>query len=134
MKAKSLRLKCFRNYEELDLSLSPNINVFLGENAQGKTNIAEALYYAAIGRSHRTNADADLIAWDAPAAKIGLLFERLDVENTLEIGCTSDVPMVRGISQKNTPAQNYAAIAMMTINANARLRGEEVQDVPEIKQ
>ena len=84
MKAKSLRLKCFRNYEELDLSLSPNINVFLGENAQGKTNIAEALYYAAIGRSHRTNADADLIAWDAPAAKIELLFERLDVENTLE--------------------------------------------------
>ena len=84
MKAKSLRLKCFRNYEELDLSLSPNINVFLGENAQGKTNIAEALYYAAIGRSHRTNADADLIAWDAPEAKIGLLFERLDVENTLE--------------------------------------------------
>ena len=56
------------------------------------------------------------------------------VENTLYIGSTSDVPMVRGISSKNTPAQNYAAIAMMTINANARLRGEEVQDVPEIKQ
>lgn len=84
MKAKSLRLKKFRNYEELDLSLSPNINVFLGENAQGKTNIAEALYYAAMGRSHRTSTDADLIAWDSPAAKIELLFERLDVENTLE--------------------------------------------------
>lgn len=57
-----------------------------------------------------------------------------DMGNTLDIGCTSDVPMVRGISQKNTPAQNYAAIAMMTINANARIRGDEVQDVPELKQ
>ena len=84
MKAKSLRLKNFRNYTELDLSLSPNINVFLGENAQGKTNIAEALYYAAMGRSHRTSTDTDLISWDAPAARIELLFERLAVENTLE--------------------------------------------------
>ena len=84
MKAKSLRLKDFRNYRELDLTLSPNINVFLGENAQGKTNIAEALYYAAMGRSHRTTTDADLIAWEAPAARIELLFERFDVENTLE--------------------------------------------------
>ena len=57
-----------------------------------------------------------------------------DMGNTLDIGCTSDVPMVRGISQKSTPAQNYAAIAMMTINANARIRGDEVQDVPELKQ
>ncbi|WP_298590962.1 AAA family ATPase, partial [uncultured Selenomonas sp.] len=37
MRAKSLRLTNFRNYETLDLRLSPNINVFLGENAQGKT-------------------------------------------------------------------------------------------------
>ncbi|WP_064087986.1 hypothetical protein [Eikenella corrodens] len=65
-------------------------------------------------------------------AKVIITIE--DVENMLDIGCTSDVPMVRGISQKNTPAQNYAAIAMMTINANARIRGDEVQDVPELKQ
>ena len=65
-------------------------------------------------------------------AKVIITIE--DVENMLDIGCTSDVPMVRGISQKNTQAQNYAAIAMMTINANARIRGDEVQDVPELKQ
>ena len=65
-------------------------------------------------------------------AKVIITIE--DVGNTLDIGCTSDVPMVRGISQKNTPAQNYAAIAMMTLNANARIRGDEVLDVPELKQ
>lgn len=84
MKAKSLRLKNFRNYPELDLSLSPNMNVFLGENAQGKTNIAEALYYAAMGRSHRTSTETDLIHWDHSSARIQLIFERLDVENILE--------------------------------------------------
>ena len=84
MKAKSLQLKNFRNYSELELSLSPNINVLLGENAQGKTNIAEALYYAAMGRSHRTTTDSDLIAWNASEARLHLLFERLDVDNTLE--------------------------------------------------
>lgn len=84
MKAKSLQLKNFRNYSELELSLSPNINVLLGENAQGKTNIAEALYYAAMGHSHRTTTDSDLIAWDASEARLHLLFERLDVDNTLE--------------------------------------------------
>ena len=65
-------------------------------------------------------------------AKVTITIE--DVGNALDIGCTSDVPMVRGISQKNTPAQNYAAIAMMTINANARIRGDEVQDAPDFKQ
>lgn len=65
-------------------------------------------------------------------AKVIITIE--DVENTLDIGCTSDVPMVRGVSQKNTPAQNYAAIAMMTINVNARMRGDEIQDAPEFKQ
>ena len=62
-----------------------------------------------------------------------------DVGNTIEIGCreigcSSDTPMIRGIAKENTPAQNYANIAIMTINANACMRGEEVQDVHELKQ
>ncbi len=84
MKAKNLQLKNFRNYKELHLPLSPNINVFLGENAQGKTNIVEALFYAAMGRSHRTGTDYDLIAWKEDEAMMKLSFERLAVENTLE--------------------------------------------------
>ena len=60
-------------------------------------------------------------------AKVIITIE--DMGNTLDIGCTSDVPMVRGISSKNPPAQNYANIAIMSINANACLRGGEVQDI-----
>ena len=84
MKVRGLQLINYRNYKELELSLSDTINIFLGQNAQGKTNIVEAVYYAAVGNSYRTNQEADLIQWDAPGGSVKLLFERLGVENVLE--------------------------------------------------
>ncbi len=80
----SLQLKDYRNYSDLKLTFDSNINVFLGANAQGKTNIIEAVYYASLGRSHRTHADIELIRWDQPAASVQLGFTRLGVENKLE--------------------------------------------------
>lgn len=58
-----LHLKNFRNYETLDLAFHPNLNLFVGQNAQGKTNIAESIYFLALTRSHRTHTDRDLITW-----------------------------------------------------------------------
>lgn len=84
MKAKSLKLISYRNYKELSLELSSGINIFTGKNAQGKTNIVEALYYAATGGSYRTNTETDLIYWDTPGASIRINFERKDVANELQ--------------------------------------------------
>ena len=53
----SLKLNNFRNYESLDVSFSSGVNVFLGPNAQGKTNLLEAIYVLALTRSHRTSTD-----------------------------------------------------------------------------
>ena len=58
-----LHLNNFRNYDHLDLTFHPNLNLFVGQNAQGKTNIAESIYFLALTRSHRTHADRELIAW-----------------------------------------------------------------------
>ena len=80
----TLHLRNYRNYCDLELKFDPNINVFLGQNAQGKTNIIEAVYYASLGRSHRTHTDTDLIRWEQPAALVQLGFTRLGVENKLE--------------------------------------------------
>jgi len=80
----SLKLKDYRNYSELKLTFDPNINIFLGANAQGKTNIVEAVYYASLGRSHRTHTDTDLIRWESQQALVHLGFTRLGVENSLE--------------------------------------------------
>jgi len=84
MKVKTLTLKDYRNYDNLLLEFSPSINIFLGSNAQGKTNIIEALYYGAMGRSHRTNTDGDLIRWQASEAFVKIEYDRLDVLNQLQ--------------------------------------------------
>lgn len=58
---KSLALTSFRNYSQLSLNFSPELNVFIGKNAQGKTNLLEAIYFLALSRSHRSRYDKDLI-------------------------------------------------------------------------
>lgn len=70
MHIESLKLTGYRNYKKLDLTFSPNINVFIGENAQGKTNVMEAIYVLAMAKSHRTSNDKELIQWDADYGKI----------------------------------------------------------------
>lgn len=79
----SLKLRNYRNYVQLELPLSPGINVFLGRNAQGKTNILEAVCYGSLGHSHRTRTDSDLILWQAPQALLELNVIRMGVENHL---------------------------------------------------
>lgn len=65
-----LALTNYRNYEQLSLTFSPKINVFIGENAQGKTNVMEAIYVLAMAKSHRTSNDKELIRWNEEYAKI----------------------------------------------------------------
>ncbi|HZW50006.1 MAG TPA: DNA replication/repair protein RecF [Bacillota bacterium] len=63
MKLRHLSLITFRNYFALELDLEPGINLFIGANAQGKTNLLEACHLLATGRSHRTFRDQEMIAW-----------------------------------------------------------------------
>ena len=83
MQITELTLRSYRSYETLHLAFDPGVQIFLGANAQGKTNIIEALYYAAFGRSHRTSSDAELIRVRADGAHIGLSFRRHDVPGEL---------------------------------------------------
>lgn len=62
-------LKDFRNYKELDLSFSDGLNILQGKNAQGKTNVLEAIYLCALGKSHRIANDADMIRQGRPFAQ-----------------------------------------------------------------
>lgn len=62
----SLTLKNFRNYDVQKLDFTPGTNIICGDNAQGKTNILEAIYLFSHGRSHRAKHDAELINFDAP--------------------------------------------------------------------
>ncbi|WP_147802520.1 DNA replication/repair protein RecF [Alkalicoccus halolimnae] len=70
MHINELKLKDYRNYEGLTLQFQNRVNVILGENAQGKTNLMESIYVLALARSHRTPRDKELIRWDQPFARI----------------------------------------------------------------
>lgn len=60
----------YRNYKKCGLTFENKVNVILGENAQGKTNLMESIYVLAIAKSHRTSRDKELIKWDEEYAKI----------------------------------------------------------------
>lgn len=76
MRLLSLELDNFRNYQNLEVEFSPGVNVFLGSNAQGKTNLLEAIYVLALARSHRSHSDKELIGWNQKTAKIKGTVER----------------------------------------------------------
>ncbi|WP_027108143.1 DNA replication/repair protein RecF [Lacticigenium naphthae] len=81
----AIELKNYRNYEKVEVSFSNGINIFLGENAQGKTNLMESLYVLAMSRSHRTTNDKELIRWQADFAKISGRVQKKNSSFPLEI-------------------------------------------------
>jgi len=85
MYIKSLTLKNFRNYETQSLTFDKATNVFQGNNAQGKTNLLEALYLFSMGKSFRTNQDSDLIRFGESYTKAELRFCDRNREHVLEI-------------------------------------------------
>ncbi len=64
MKVEHLTLRNFRNYAHCELELHPRLNILVGQNAQGKTNLLESVHFLSTGRSHRTSNQYDLIRWD----------------------------------------------------------------------
>ncbi|MEE0944743.1 MAG: DNA replication/repair protein RecF [Clostridia bacterium] len=75
MEVKRLTLKNFRNYNEETIEFSPRTNLIYGDNAQGKTNILEAVYLAANGRSHRAKQDVQMVKFGEEYARVQVEFE-----------------------------------------------------------
>lgn len=85
MKINSIQLTNFRNYTKSHVQLSSGINVLLGENAQGKTNLLESLSFVSSLRSFRINSESQLIHFDRDASKIKCDFEKSTGSKTLSI-------------------------------------------------
>jgi len=73
-----LTIRSFRNLAEVDLDLAPGVTLFHGANAQGKTNLLEAVHYLATGRSFRTRADRECLPWGAPAGGVARIEGRVE--------------------------------------------------------
>ena len=85
MYVESLELKDFRNYEELNITFGPHINILFGDNAQGKTNILEALYLSVTTKSHRGSKDKDMIRFEKTDAHIKTFLNKDDVTHKVDM-------------------------------------------------
>lgn len=65
MRIENIKIRNFRNIKRIDQQTCPGLNIFIGENAQGKTNILEAIYVLGSGTSFRSNTDCQLLNFDA---------------------------------------------------------------------
>ena len=82
---KELKIENFRNYNFQKIKFDKNINIFYGENAQGKTNIIESIFLCSMGKSFRTNKDKELIKFDKNKTLVEIDFENKDREGNINI-------------------------------------------------
>lgn len=80
-----IKLSNFRNYNYQEIKLHENINVFYGENAQGKTNIIESIFLSSIGKSFRTSNEKELIRFGEEKAVSEIYFQKSDRDGKIKI-------------------------------------------------
>lgn len=89
---KGIRLINFRNYSSMSASFGSGVNILVGKNAQGKTNLLEAIYMCSTGRSFRTLRDKEIISFGKKEAYIGAELSIGELEKFTEIKLESDKP------------------------------------------
>ena len=80
-----LALNNFRNYDEEEISFSEGINILYGDNAQGKTNVLEAIYMTATTKSHRGNRDKEIIQFGFDEAHIRADIKKNDIGHRIDM-------------------------------------------------
>lgn len=91
---RKIRLINFRNYKKLSLNLDKKINIFIGDNAQGKTNILESIYFLALTKSYRT-VDQNLIRKEETVAKVNGEIKDKSIYRSMSVEISKDSKIVR---------------------------------------
>lgn len=105
-----LVLRNFRNYGWLELEFSPKMNVIVGDNAEGKTNIVEAIHFLSLARSFRTNEFADLIMKSRQFATIEARVEQLTTKKEITALLT---PSGKKISCNGKPVRRISELSSL---------------------
>ena len=98
---KSLKLKNYRNYELLDLNFDSRTNILYGDNAQGKTNVLEALYLSGTTKSHRGTKDRDLIQFGYDESHLETVVEKNGMDFQIDMHLKKNSP--KGIAINKIP-------------------------------
>jgi DNA replication and repair protein RecF len=95
MWVKNLSLNAFRNFYESHVSLASGINIIYGDNAQGKTNLLEAIGLCATGRSARAGSDSELIRFGEQSAHVRLSYEKNESVSTIDMCLQKEGPKTK---------------------------------------
>lgn len=108
MKIKSLKLKNFRNYDLLNLDFDDATNIFYGDNAQGKTNILEALYLTGTTKSHRGTKDRDMIQFGEDESHLETIVEKNGIDYQIDMHLKKNSP--KGIAINKMPIRKASEL------------------------
>ncbi len=118
MNINSIRLINFRNYKNIDVNFNKNINIFIGKNAQGKTNLLEAIYMCSMGKSFRTNKDKDIINFEKKEAYIGAHLEIGNFKRFIELKLDRERPKIIRVNKNELKNQKelYSGLSIVVFN------------------
>lgn len=85
MYIEKIKLNNFRNYENLEIDLNKNINIIYGDNAQGKTNILEAIFLSSLGKSFRTKKEKEMIKFNNDKLLVEIFYQKKDRAGKIKI-------------------------------------------------
>ena len=108
MKIESLKLKNFRNYDLLNLEFDQAANIFYGDNAQGKTNILEAVYLSGTTKSHRGSKDRDMIQFEKEESHIETIIQKNGMTYQIDIHLKKNSP--KGIAINKIPIRKASEL------------------------
>ena len=97
----SLDLKNYRNYDILNMNFDKNVNIIYGDNAQGKTNILESIYFCATSKSHRGSKDKDIVKFGESESHIKANVIKNDISYRIDMHLKSNKP--KGIAVNGIP-------------------------------
>lgn len=108
LKVNSLKLKNFRNYDFLNVEFDGSTNIFYGNNAQGKTNILEAVYLSGTTKSHRGSKDRDMIRFGEDESHIEIVVEKNDISYQIDMHLKKNSP--KGIAINKMPIRKASEL------------------------
>lgn len=126
MKIKKIKLKTYRNIDEIDIELNPQKNLIIGKNAQGKTNILESIYFLSKLKTPRTSNNQELIMFNKNEFEIGMQIKKNNTEIELDFSLTDEKKKKIRVNKVNSSIKDFKSIlkcVLFSVNDLALLRG-----------
>jgi DNA replication and repair protein RecF len=116
LRIRTLNLTNFRNFSDLSVDFSDRRNVILGRNAEGKTNILDAVHLLGVGRSHRERRDSNLVKFGEDYYRVEGVFDHIGVKTTIEVAYNAEGKRIR-VNGKTARASDLIGLAAVVITS-----------------